>query len=115
MSLRYYFDHHVRSALADALGRLGIDVLTTRDDGRREEDDERLLERATELGRVLLTNDTDFLAIGTARQRTGTFFAGIVYAHQNRVSIGRCIEQLELMAQLLEPSDVANQVIHLRP
>lgn len=40
-------------------------------------------------------------------------FCGIVYAHQLRVSIGRCVDDLELIAKAGEPADLMNQVIFL--
>jgi hypothetical protein len=37
----------------------------------------------------------------------------LVFAHQERTSIGRCIEDLELMAQCCSREEVANQVIFI--
>ena len=47
--LSFYMDHHVHQSITDGLRRRGVDVLTAFEDGREEEDDETLLERATEL------------------------------------------------------------------
>ena len=62
---------------------------------------------------VLFTRDDDLLAEATRRQREGIPFDGVVYAHQLRVSIGRCVEDLELIAQAGEPVDLMNQVMFL--
>lgn len=35
---------------------------------------------------------------------------GVVYAHQLRVSIGACIHDLELIAQVSEPGELAGSV-----
>jgi hypothetical protein len=48
-------DHHVHSGITKGLRRRGIDVLTAGEDGRASVPDEVLLERATELGRVVFT------------------------------------------------------------
>ena len=72
-----------------------------------------MLDRASELGRVIFTRDEDFLAEASERLRRNIFFAGIVYAHQLRVTIGRCVADLELIANCGETADLANKVVHL--
>ena len=72
-----------------------------------------LLDRARELGRVMFSRDEDFLAEATARQRNGKAFAGLIYAHQLRVTIGRCVQDLELIAKCSEPEDFVNRIEHL--
>jgi hypothetical protein len=44
-------DVHIRRAVTSALRLRSIDVLTAQEDGAAELDDDRLLQRATELGR----------------------------------------------------------------
>jgi len=78
MSLRLYFDVHIPSAVLEGLRRRGIDVLTSQTDGTRDVSDEALLQRATELSRLLFTQDTDFFAIARAWQASEKTFAGIV-------------------------------------
>jgi hypothetical protein len=87
--------------------------LTAQEDGAEEMPDPELLDRATALGRVLFTQDEDLLAEGVRRQRAGETFAGVVFAHQRRVSIGLCIEHLELIALIAEPEEFANRVEYL--
>ena len=55
MSVRLYMDVHVRRAVTAGLRLRGVDVLTAQEDGNRELLDPELLDRATELGRVLFT------------------------------------------------------------
>ena len=73
-------------------------------------DDSTLLDRASELGRVLFTQDDDLLAEATKRQREGTRFLGVVYVHQLRTSIGTCVQDLELIAKAGEPEDIENRL-----
>jgi len=89
-----------------------VDVLTARADGTTEFEDPDLLDRAIALGRVLLTQDEDLLIEGVRRQRSGVPFAGIVYAHQLRETIGQCIDDLELIAKVYEPTEMANRIEH---
>jgi hypothetical protein len=68
------------------------------------------LVRATALRRVFLTQDQDFLVIGRRWTREGRSFAGLIYAAQVGLSIGRAVEYLEAFAQAMEPSECRNQV-----
>jgi uncharacterized protein with PIN domain len=111
--LRLYMDHHVPRAITGQLRLRGVDVLTAHEDGASTLDDPLLLDRATELERVLFTRDDDLLTEAAQRQQTGQRFAGVVYAHQRRVTIGECIRDLEVLALAGEPGDVRGQVIFL--
>ncbi len=106
-------DEHVPSAITAALRGRGVDVLTVQEDGRQRLDDPDLLDRAMELGRVFFTRDKDLLREGARRQHKGETFAGVIYAHQLRVSIGRCVQDLELLAGACEPEELANRVQYL--
>jgi len=53
------------------------------------------------------------LAEATRRQRDGMRFAGVVYAHQLRVTIGVCVHDLELIAKTANPEELANRVEYL--
>ena len=50
---------------------------------------------------------------GVRRQRTGEPFAGIIYAHQLRVTTGQCINDLELIAKVYDPADLAGRIEYL--
>lgn len=88
-------------------------MLTAQEDGGRHLLDPALLDRATALGRVLFTQDDDLLREASQRQRHGVLFAGVIYAHQLKVTIGQCISDLELIATVNEPKDCANRVEYL--
>lgn len=113
MSLAFYMDHHVPRSITTGLRARGVDVLTAYEDGAHEMEDEELLDRAAELERVLFTRDDDFLVEAAKRQELGIPFYGVIYAHQLRVPIGRCIENLEIIAGVGEPSDLLNSVRYL--
>ncbi|GAB4296265.1 MAG: hypothetical protein Fur0025_33790 [Oscillatoriaceae cyanobacterium] len=55
MSLALYMDEHIHLAITVGLQFRGVDVLTVQNDGRTGTPDPILLERATELGRVIFT------------------------------------------------------------
>jgi hypothetical protein len=100
-------------AITSGLRLRGVDVLTTFEDHAAELEDPDLLDRATALRRVLFSQDDDLLSEATTRQQEGTPFGGVVYAHQLRVSIGRCVDDLTLLAELGTDDDVKNRVIFL--
>jgi hypothetical protein len=106
-------DVHVRRAVATGLRLRGVDILTAQDDGAGEFEDPRLLDRATELGRVLFTQDDDLLREAARRLEIGEKFTGVIYAHQLNITVGQCIDDLELIALSTEPAEWIGRVIYL--
>ena len=113
MTLRLYIDHNVPKAITVGLRLRNVDVLTAFEDKANEFDDSTLLTRATEIDRTLFTFDDDLLDEAAKRQNAFIDFAGVIYAHQLNVSIGRCVQDLELIAKATEPEDLKNSVIFL--
>lgn len=106
-------DVHVRRAVTDGLRSRGVDVLTAQEDGAAQLDDSPLLSRATSLGRVLFTQDDDLLREASARQQSGEAFAGVIYAHQLNVTVGQCIDELELISRATDPEEWTNRLTFL--
>ena len=113
MAIAYYMDVHVPAALTMGLRRRGIDVLTSQEDGTREVDDEALLARAYELSRLLFSQDQDLLRIASHWQATGRRFSGVVFCPQQGISIGRCVEDLELIAECCSSDEFNGRVVFL--
>jgi predicted nuclease of predicted toxin-antitoxin system len=113
MPLKLFMDHHIPRAITLGLRLRQVDVVTAYEDHTHEITDPDLLDRATSLGRVLFTQDDDLLAEATQRQQTEITFGGVIYAHQQDVSIGQCIQDLELIAAVSTEADIANRVIYL--
>jgi hypothetical protein len=113
MSVRILMDVHVRAEITNGLKDRAVEVLTAQEDGSAELPDSLLLDRASAIGRVLFSQDTDLLAEAAARQRSGNAFSGVIYAHQLRITVGRCIDDLELLAQVYDPDDMLNRVVYL--
>jgi predicted nuclease of predicted toxin-antitoxin system len=106
-------DVHVPRAVTTALRLRSIDVLTAQEDGSAKLDDDLLLQRATELGRILVSQDEDLLREGARRLREGEEFSGIVYAHQLRVTIGQMVEDLELIATATSKEEWSGRIAYL--
>ena len=113
MSVSLYMNHHVPVAVTAGLRQRGVDVVTAYEDGFAELDDERLLERTVELDRVLYTHDHHFLVITRRWLHAGRSFSGLVFARQLGVTIGKAIEDLELIAKASDPGDTRGQVVYL--
>jgi predicted nuclease of predicted toxin-antitoxin system len=111
--LALYIDVHVPMAVTESLRRKGLDILTSQDDGTATQDDEVLLARANELGRVLFSQDQDFLRITAEWQRTGRPFVGVLFAAQQGVSLGRLADDLELLLTCCEPEELRDRVTYL--
>lgn len=111
--LRLYVDTHVRREITEGLRARGVDVPTAQEDGRAAVPDDQLLSRAIETGRALFSQDSDLLSEAARCQRAGSEFSGLIYAHQLKVTIGQCIDDLELLAKAYEPAQIMNQVIYL--
>jgi hypothetical protein len=53
------------------------------------------------------------LVITNRHQYEGIYFTGVIYAHQQRVTVGNCVRDLEIIAKAAEKEDLANQVQYL--
>ena len=113
MPVSLYMDHHVPKAITIGLRLRGIDILSAYEDGTDQLGDDLLLKRANELKRVLFTQDDDLLEEAAKCQREGSPFSGVIYGHQLRVTIGVCIQDLEIIAKSAEPEELQNQVLFL--
>jgi len=105
-----YMDHHVPRAITEGLRLRDVDVITAYEDGTDDINDPALLDRAAQLGRVLFTQDDDLLVEATKRQKEGVTFSGVIYSHQLRISIGACINDLEIISKSGEPEDLIDRV-----
>jgi hypothetical protein len=72
-----------------------------------------LLQRATELDRVLVSQDEDLLREGAMRLREGKAFSGVIYAHQLRITIGQLVQDLELIAGATSAEEWSGKIAYL--
>jgi hypothetical protein len=112
VTLGLYFDHNIPAAVAEGLRRRGVDVLMARDDGYSAADDEALLSRAMELGRLLVSIDRDFRRIATAYQREGREFGGVLTV-RSAANIGLVISDLEVVAQTARDRELSGLVLYI--
>ena len=87
--------------------------MTAQEDGADRFPDPELLDRATQLEKVLFTQDVDFLVEAARRQEMGIYFTGIVFARQRKVTYARCLSDLEMISKVGELSQLASRVEYL--
>jgi hypothetical protein len=107
MSLSFYMDENVHGAITTGLRLRGVDIVTVQEDGYSGIADALVLKRATELGRIVFSQDRDLLVEAKRSQSQGVAFPGVIYGHQLLVQIGDCVRDLELIAKLGEPQEFA--------
>jgi len=61
----------------------------------------------------MFSYDDDMLCEAARRIAVGETFAGVVYVHQNKLTVGKTIDDLELLAVVYEPGDMLNRVEYL--
>jgi uncharacterized protein with PIN domain len=103
--IRLYTDEQVPKAVARGLRERGVDVLTTSEAGMLGATDEEQLSFALGQGRVIFTQDEDFLRLHASERRHG----GIVYAPQ-QTPVGEIIRGLMLVFEVLEPDEMRRHV-----
>ncbi len=103
--IKLYTDEHVPKAVIRGLRERGVEVLTVPEAGMLGASDGEHLAFARREGRVLFTQDTDFLRL----HASGAEHSGIVYARQ-QAAISEMIYGLMLVFELLEPGEMQGQL-----
>src|SRR5215813_14165405 len=113
MAVGLYLDVHVDHAIAAQLRLRNVDVITAQEDGTDTLPDDRLLERASQLGRPLVTHDILFCSMAENWQHAGRAFCGLIFGHLMIVSIGQCVKDLEIIAKATDSGDWQSIVMRL--
>jgi predicted nuclease of predicted toxin-antitoxin system len=107
--ISFHLDEHIPSTLADALRSRGIDVTTTAEVDLSGAPDREHLSFALSAGRVLVTQDLDFVRL----HAEGLPHAGVTFWRQRTRSIGEVVRRLLLMHALMTPDEMKNRVEYL--
>ena len=103
--LRFYLDESVNVTVANGLRRRGIEALTAGESGNLGLSDQAQLTYAVNNDFVIVTHDTDFLALSIDSEHKG-----IVYAHLEKYRIGDLIRKLKNLWEIAGPKDMLNHV-----
>ena len=96
-----YMDENIPEAITNGLRMRNVDVITTQEDGLSGKSDIIILDRASELNRILVTNDKHFLQESSRRMRRNIHFYGIIYVDKSKYLSNReYIDDLELIAKV---------------
>jgi predicted nuclease of predicted toxin-antitoxin system len=116
--VRFYQDTHIAKAVALQLRDRGIDIVRCEEVGMAMASDEQHLEYAMREGRVVITNDDDFLALDKAWRLQNKRHSGIMYClpHvQGQRAIGIIVRKcLELDAAVGNNPDIVEANIRNR-
>jgi predicted nuclease of predicted toxin-antitoxin system len=108
-TIRFHLDENCPAAIAEGLRRRGIDVTTTPEAGLLTASDEEQTSYALGEGRVIFTQDKDFLRISGL----GIPHAGIVYCRQGKRSLGGIIQAVIEIWEIMEEEEMKNWLVHL--
>ncbi len=103
--IRFYFDENLSPKVVSQLRMQTIDVIR----GPLGADDPAHLERAAAMGRVVCTEDDDFIKLAAQ----GIVHAGIIYGEQNKYSIGDWVRYLRLVHGVHSAEEMINTIIYM--
>ena len=113
MAVGFYADVHVPAPVILQPRLRGVSILAATEEKTNTLGDHELLDLASSLQRVTLTQDIRFRVLAEDWQRHGRSFAGLVFAHQRQVSFGQMVFDLELIAKATDPNWWKDQIIQL--
>lgn len=105
-TIRFHLDENGARAIARGLRRHGIDVTTTPEVGLLGVTDAEQAAHALSMGRVIFTQDRDFLRIHAA----GLSHAGIAYCEKGTRGIGEIVDSLVLIWEIYHPDEMTGRV-----
>ena len=106
--MKFLADEHIELSIVTGLKLLGIDAISVNEAGKREYDDEEILNFAKENDRVIITRDSDFVKL----HRNGAEHAGIVFISKF-LAIGKIIGEIEKISMLFESEHMRNNLIFI--
>ena len=105
-TIRFHLDENCSRAVGGGLRRRGIDVTMTPEVGLISALDEQQAAFGLAEGRVIFTQDQDFLRLDAA----GVAHAGIAYCAKDTKPIGEIIQSLVLIWEVYESEEMAARV-----
>jgi predicted nuclease of predicted toxin-antitoxin system len=103
-----YADESVNIAIVEGLKRRGVNIFSAKDLQKLGLTDDEQLEVAVEYHAVIFTCDADFLRLALSRPHLG-----IIYVHQQKLTIGECIKRLKTIVQTMSAQEMVNQIVFL--
>ncbi|KCZ70528.1 hypothetical protein ANME2D_02548 [Candidatus Methanoperedens nitroreducens] len=108
--IKIYADENVNVAIVEGLKRRGVEAWSAIDKGKLGLSDEEQLRYALEERATIFTHDDDFLSMVAESE---TEHCGIIYVHQQHLSIGECIRRLKAIVETMSPEEMHNRILFL--
>ncbi|MBN1565155.1 MAG: DUF5615 family PIN-like protein [Anaerolineae bacterium] len=81
--IKFFTDSHIAKAVAMQLREKGVDIVRCQEVGLADAADSVLLEYAVQDGRVMISNDQDFLRLNARWQEEGRSHNGIMFCQEH--------------------------------
>jgi len=110
VKIKIYTDENVNGAIVNGLRRRGVEVQSAHEAGNLGITDEEQLAYAIAQQACLFTHDDDLLTIADHWQKIGKEYFGIIFVHQEKLSIGEIIRQIKLIVDILSQEEMKNHI-----
>lgn len=101
-------DEHIPYAVVKGLRSRGVEIYSLDEEDLKGILDEPLLQFCLEQGRILLTNDTDFIELTKSRKH-----AGIIYLTEQLTPIGEIIRSVLLILNRHANEEFPNSIFYI--
>ncbi len=108
--IKIYADENVNVAIVEGLKRRGVVAWSALDTGKLGLSDEEQLKYAIKEKAVIFTHDDDFLSLVA---ESGIEHCGIIYVHQQHLSIGEIIRRLKAIVETMSLVEMHNRILFL--
>ena len=108
--LKIYADENVNIAIVEGLKRRGVEACSAIEKNKLGLSDEEQLRCALEEMATIFTHDDDFLSMVAESEFE---HCGIIYVHQEHLSIGECIRRLKAIVETMSPEEMHNRILFL--
>jgi len=110
VKIKIYADENVNGAIVNGLKRRGVEIQSTYEVGNLGNSDEEQLEFAVAQHACLFTHDDDLFTIADHWQKIGKEHFGIIFVHQEKLTIGEIISRIKLIVDILSPEEMKNHI-----
>jgi len=108
--IKIYADENVNIAIVEGLKRRGVEAWSAIDKGKVGLTDEEQLSYALQERATIFTHDDDFLVMAA---ESGIEHCGIIYVHQQHLSIGESIRRLKAIVETNSLEEMHNHLLFL--
>ena len=108
--LKIYTDENVNIEIVEGLKRRGVEAWSAIDKGKLGLTDKEELMYAIKEGAIIFTHDDDFLSLVAGSEIE---HCGIIYVHQENLSIGECIRRLKAIVETMSREEMHNRILFL--